>query len=96
MVNCCIIRKLQNLPQNGNTKIYDTKPARHAGNLFDSISSEHERQSKSSKFQSMLERFVDGGLSESAIDVSFFFFYDVRSRVVNLFIRTLSLLSHQI
>ncbi|KAI7868673.1 Rab3 GTPase-activating protein catalytic subunit-domain-containing protein [Mucor mucedo] len=38
MVNCCIIRKLQNLPQNGNTKIYDTKPARHAGNLLDSIS----------------------------------------------------------
>ncbi|KAI7891390.1 Rab3 GTPase-activating protein catalytic subunit-domain-containing protein [Mucor mucedo] len=42
MVNCCIIRKLQNLPQNGNTKNYDTKPVRHPSDLFDNISSEHE------------------------------------------------------
>lgn len=72
MVNCCIFRKLQNLPQNGNTKNYDLKPVRRAGDLFDGISSEHERQSKTSKFQSMLEKFVDGGISESAIDVSLF------------------------
>lgn len=79
MVNCCIVRKLQNLPQNGNTKNYDTKPARRAGDLFDSILNEHEPQSKSSKFQTMLEKFVDGGLSESAIDVSFFFATSVLS-----------------
>lgn len=71
MINCCIIRKLQNSPQNGNTKNYDIKPAKRAGDLFDSISSEQEQQSKTSKFQSLLEKFVDGALSESAIDVSF-------------------------
>ncbi|KAG2233941.1 hypothetical protein INT48_009754 [Thamnidium elegans] len=65
MVNCCILRKIQNSPQNGNTAKYDVRLKRPT-HLFESVNDETQQQSKGSKFQSMLEKFVDGTLSESA------------------------------
>jgi hypothetical protein len=61
MVNCCIHRRLQNAPQNGNLEDLDNmmKPKRNVGNLFDSVSADHEQ--RQTKFHSLLEKFVDGG-----------------------------------
>ncbi|KAI9472023.1 MAG: Rab3 GTPase-activating protein catalytic subunit-domain-containing protein [Benjaminiella poitrasii] len=57
MVNCCIYCRLQNAPQYG--KGNDIKPVRRVGNLFDHVQEEEEKESKFSKFQTLLERFVD-------------------------------------
>jgi hypothetical protein len=70
MVNCCIHRKIQNAPQNGNTEDSDIKPSRNVGNLFDNVSTQinqQQKKSRASKFQSLIEKFVDG--SESAMKV---------------------------
>lgn len=69
MVNCCIVRKLQNAPQNGNTKNYDLKPLKRPGDLFDDIPI-----NRTLKAQSLLEKFVEGNRSGSTIDVSLSFF----------------------
>lgn len=59
MVNCCILRRLQNAPQNGNSGDHDIKPVQRVGNLLDRMS--EDKEPKVSKFQTMLERFVEGG-----------------------------------
>lgn len=59
MVNCCILRRLQNAPQNGNSGDYGIKPVQRVGNLLDRMS--EDKEPKASKFQAMLERFVEGG-----------------------------------
>lgn len=60
MVNCCIHRCLQNVSETGESKVIT--PVKRAGNLFDHISrQEHtEDESTASKFQSLIERFVEG------------------------------------
>lgn len=74
MVNCCIHRRLQNAPQNGNVQDMDhlVRPARrHIGSLFDDLSKEHEQQQQqnkskaASKFHSLLEKFVESSSDNS-------------------------------
>ncbi|KAL9542521.1 hypothetical protein MBANPS3_008571 [Mucor bainieri] len=61
MVNCCILRRKQNAPQNGNVGDHTIiKPVQRVGKLFDQVS-EEKAPKAASKFQSLLERFVDGG-----------------------------------
>lgn len=59
MINCCIHRRLQNAPQNGNQEDNVIKPVTRAGNLFDQFS--EEKSPKVSKFQTLIERFIEGG-----------------------------------
>lgn len=66
MVNCCILRRLQNAPQNGNLEDHAIKPVNRAGNLFDQLS--EEKTPKVSKFQTLLERFIEGGGESASFD----------------------------
>lgn len=59
MVNCCILRRKQNAPQNGNVGDHTIKPVQRVGNLFDQVSK--DKAPRTSKFQTLLERFVEGG-----------------------------------
>ncbi|KAI8643079.1 Rab3 GTPase-activating protein catalytic subunit-domain-containing protein [Parasitella parasitica] len=59
MVNCCILRRKQNAPQNGNVGNTAIKPVRQAGSLFNQMA--EKQVPKLSKFQTLLERFVEGG-----------------------------------
>ncbi|CEP17446.1 hypothetical protein [Parasitella parasitica] len=59
MVNCCILRRKQNAPHNGNVRDTDVKPALQVGDLFDRMAD--NQVPKVSKFQTLLERFVEGG-----------------------------------
>ncbi|KAL7324028.1 hypothetical protein PS15p_210601 [Mucor circinelloides] len=59
MVNCCILRRKQNAPQNGDVGVHPPKPIQRVGNLFDQVS--EDAAPKASKFQTLLERFVEGG-----------------------------------
>ncbi|KAI7906743.1 Rab3 GTPase-activating protein catalytic subunit-domain-containing protein [Cokeromyces recurvatus] len=66
MINCCIYRRLQTISQNGNLKDYEIKPVRRIGNLFDrQQEEEEEKESRFSKFQALIERFVDAGAEEN-------------------------------
>jgi len=59
MVNCCILRRKQNAPQNGDVGVNPPKPIQRVGSLFDQVSK--DAAPKTSKFQTLLERFVEGG-----------------------------------
>ncbi|GAN10708.1 rab3 GTPase-activating protein catalytic subunit isoform X5 [Mucor ambiguus] len=63
MVNCCILRRKQNAPQNGNIGNHTIKPVQHVGNLFNQVS--EEKVPKTSKIQTLLERFVEGGANSN-------------------------------
>jgi hypothetical protein len=65
MINCCIHRRLQNAPQGASPSVLN--PVSRAGNLFDSLSSQEniKKESAASKFQSLIERFVEGDTDTS-------------------------------
>jgi hypothetical protein len=67
MINCCIHRRLQNAPQHGNPETLN--PVRHVGDLFDLIPSQEDikKESTASKFQSLIERFVEGDTETNQI-----------------------------
>lgn len=68
MLNCCILRRLQNSPQNGIME--DLKPKKSVSNLFDTVSlnqEQEQKKSRASKIQSLIEKFVDGVASESGV-----------------------------
>ncbi|KAK4513612.1 uncharacterized protein ATC70_005616 [Mucor velutinosus] len=64
MINCCILRRKQNAPQNGNVGDHTKKPVQRVGRLFDQVS--EEKTPRTSKFQTLLERFVEGGADSNS------------------------------